>query len=54
MLWLRQTGIKEYTRGLKKNEMHASFIVPKKAAESEPELVLMLEVIDEIFIEAHS
>ncbi len=53
MPWLRRTGIEEHTRGLKKDEMHASFAVPK-AAESEPELVLMLEVMDEIFIEAHS
>ncbi len=34
--------------------MHASFAVSKKAAKSEPELVLILEVMDEIFIEAHS
>ncbi len=54
MLWLRRTGIEEYTRGLKKDEMHASLIVLMKAAKSEPELVLMLEVMDEIFIEAHS
>jgi len=40
-------------RGLKKDEMHASFAVPKNA-DSEPELFLMLEVIDEIFREAHS
>ncbi|KUJ07246.1 uncharacterized protein LY89DRAFT_372159 [Mollisia scopiformis] len=33
--------------------MHTSFAVPKNA-ESEPELFLMLEVIDEIFSEAHS
>ncbi|KUJ19611.1 uncharacterized protein LY89DRAFT_780523 [Mollisia scopiformis] len=51
--WLRRTGIEEHTRGLKKDEMHASFAVPK-TAESEPELFLMLEIIDEIFIEAHS
>ena len=51
--WLRRTAIEEHTRGLKKDEMHASFAVPK-AAESEPELFLMLEVMDEIFIEAHS
>jgi hypothetical protein len=38
---------------LKKDEMHASFAVPK-LVESEPELVLILEVIDEIFTEAHS
>jgi hypothetical protein len=51
--WLRRTGIEEHTRGLKKDGMHASFAVPK-AAESEPELSLMLEVMDEIFTEAHS
>jgi superfamily II DNA or RNA helicase len=50
--WLRRTGIEEHTRGLKKDEMHASFALPKDA-ESEPELFLMLEVMDEIFIEAH-
>ena len=51
--WLRRTGIEEHTRGLRKDEMHASFAVPK-AAESEPELFLILEVMDEIFREAHS
>jgi len=51
--WLRRTGIEEHTRGLKKDEVHASFAVPKDA-ESEPELFLMLEVMDEIFAEAHS
>jgi hypothetical protein len=51
--WLRRTGIEEHTRGLKKDEMHTSFAVPKNA-ESEPELFLMLEVMDEIFTEAHS
>jgi hypothetical protein len=45
--WLRRTGIEEHTRGLKKDEMHASFAVPK-TAESEPELFLMLEAMDEI------
>jgi hypothetical protein len=38
---------------LKKNKIYVSFAVPK-LVESEPELVLMLEVIDEIFIEAYS
>ena len=33
--------------------MHASFTAPK-TADSEPELFLMLEVMDEIFREAHS
>ncbi|KUJ23661.1 uncharacterized protein LY89DRAFT_569466, partial [Mollisia scopiformis] len=27
--WLRRTGIEEHTRGLKKDEMHTSFTVPK-------------------------
>jgi hypothetical protein len=53
VLWLRQTGIEEHTRGLKKDKMHASFVVPKDAG-SEPELFLMLEVMDDIFTEAHS
>ncbi|KUJ08640.1 uncharacterized protein LY89DRAFT_741492, partial [Mollisia scopiformis] len=43
ILWLRRTGIEEHTRGLKKDEMHTSFAVPKNA-ESEPELFLMLEL----------
>jgi hypothetical protein len=51
--WLRRTSIEKHTRGLKKDEMHASFAMPK-TTESEPELFLMLEVMDEIFIEAHS
>jgi hypothetical protein len=53
MPWLIRTGIEEHTRGLKKDEMHASFTMPK-ITESEPELFLMLEVMDEIFIKAHS
>ncbi len=51
--WLRRTGIEEHTRGLKKDEIHASFAMPK-TIESEPELFLILEVINEIFTEAHS
>jgi hypothetical protein len=51
--WLRRTEIKEHIRGLKKDEIYASFIIPK-AAESEPKLVLMLKVMEEIFREAHS
>jgi hypothetical protein len=50
--WLRRTGIEEHTRGLK-DEIHASFAMPK-TTESEPELFLILEVINEIFTEAHS
>ncbi len=53
VLWLIRTGIEKHTRGLKKDEIHASFAMPK-TTESEPELFLMLEVIDEIFIEAYS
>jgi hypothetical protein len=53
VLWLRRTGIEEYTRSLKKDEIHASFTVLKNA-DDEPELFLILEVMDEIFIEAHS
>jgi hypothetical protein len=51
--WLRRTGIKEYTRGLKKDEIYSSFIV-LKTTNDEPELFLILEVIDEIFIEVYS
>jgi hypothetical protein len=53
MPWLRRTGIKEHTRGLKKNEIHVSFLAPRNTND-EPELFLMLEVIDEIFLEAYS
>jgi hypothetical protein len=53
MPWLKQTGIEEHMQGLKKNEIHVSFAVPK-LVESEPELVLMLEVMDEIFTETHN
>jgi hypothetical protein len=51
--WLRRTGIEEHTRGLKKDEMHASFLAPRNA-DDEPELFLILEVMDEIFLKAHS
>jgi hypothetical protein len=40
-------------QGLKKNEMHAFFAI-LKLVESKPELVLILEVINKIFIETHS
>jgi hypothetical protein len=53
MLWLRRTSIKEHMQGLKKDEMHASFII-LKTTESEPKLFLMLKVMDEIFIKAHN
>ena len=51
--WLRRTGIAEHIKGLKKDEIHASFALPKNG-ESEPELFLMLGVMDEILSEAHS
>ncbi|KFZ22426.1 hypothetical protein V502_02883 [Pseudogymnoascus sp. VKM F-4520 (FW-2644)] len=50
--WLRRTGIEEHARGLRKDEMHAPVAAPKSADE-EPELFLMLEVMDEILTEAH-
>ena len=51
--WLGRTGIENHVRGLGKDEMHASFALPKSADEGEPELFLMLEVMDEILAEAH-
>jgi hypothetical protein len=51
--WLRRIGIEEYTRGLKKDEIHASFTVLKNT-DDELKLFLILEVMDEIFIEAYS
>jgi len=39
-------------QGLQKDEMHSFFAVPK-TAESEPELSLMLMVMDELLSEAH-
>lgn len=42
MPWLRRTGIEENTRGLEKDKMRASFVVPTDA-DSEPELFLMIE-----------
>jgi hypothetical protein len=53
MLWLRRTGIEEHTWGLKKDEMHASFVM-LKTTKSELELFLMLEVMDEIFTKAYN
>jgi hypothetical protein len=38
---------------LKKDEIYTSFAIPK-TAESKPELFLILEVIDKIFIEAYN
>jgi hypothetical protein len=40
-------------RGLKKDKIHVFFAV-LKLVESEPELVLILEVINEIFTKAHN
>ena len=51
--WLGRTGIANHVRGLQKDEMHASYALPKSADEGEPELFLMLEVMDEILAEAH-
>jgi hypothetical protein len=53
VLWLRWTDIEEHTQGLKKDEMYASFAVPK-TAESEPKLFLMLKVIDKILTKVYS
>jgi hypothetical protein len=53
VLWLRRTGIEGHTQGLKKDEMHVFFAVPK-TAESEPKLFLMLEVIGKILTEVYS
>ena len=53
--WLQRTGIKDCLEGLDKKQSHASFSLPKKDADkSEPELLLILEVMDEILSEAHS
>jgi hypothetical protein len=53
--WLdRRTGIAECVRGLDKDQIQASFALPKKDSESEPELVRILEVMDEVLGEAHS
>jgi hypothetical protein len=38
---------------LKKNKIYSSFIVPK-TTNNEPELFLILKVIDEIFIKIHN
>jgi hypothetical protein len=40
-------------QGLKKDEIYAFFAV-LKTANNKPELFLILEVIDEIFLEAHN
>jgi Orsellinic acid/F9775 biosynthesis cluster protein D/Helicase conserved C-terminal domain len=50
--WLRRTGIADHTRGLGKDEIRASFAVPKNA-ETEPELFAMLEAVDAMLLEAH-
>ena len=48
--WLRWQASR---RGLKKDEMHAYFAVPK-TSESKSELFSMLEVMDEVFTKANS
>ena len=50
---MRRTDIKEYIRDLKKNEIYISFTI-LKTTKSESELFLILEIIDEIFIEVYS
>jgi hypothetical protein len=40
-------------QGLKKNEIHVSFVV-LKTTNNKPELFLILEVINEIFLEAYN
>ncbi len=57
MPWLRRTDIPDHVRGLRKDEVYASFALPKCTEDAgdagEPELSLMLEM-DEVFAEAHS
>lgn len=53
MPWLQRTGIKDCLEGLDKEQIQASFALPTNA-ESEPELFLILEVMDELLSEAHS
>jgi len=52
MPWLQRTGIKDCLEGLDKEQIQASFSLPK-SADNEPELFLILEVMDEILSEAH-
>jgi hypothetical protein len=51
--WLQRTGIKDCLEGLDKEQIQASFSLPKNA-DDEPELTSILEVMDEILSEAHS
>ncbi len=53
MPWLQRTGIKDCLEGLDKEQIQASLSLPK-SADNEPELFLILEVMDEILSEAHS
>jgi hypothetical protein len=53
MPWLQRTGIKDCLEGLDKEQIQASFSLPK-SADNEPELFLILEIMDEILSEAHS
>ncbi|KFY11379.1 hypothetical protein V492_04495 [Pseudogymnoascus sp. VKM F-4246] len=48
-----RTGIKDCLKGLDKEQIQASFSLPK-SADGEPELTSILEAIDEILSEAHS
>ena len=51
MPWLQRTRIKDCLEGLNKEQIQASFSLPK-SADIEPELFLILEVMDEILSEA--
>ncbi|KFZ23303.1 hypothetical protein V502_02220 [Pseudogymnoascus sp. VKM F-4520 (FW-2644)] len=53
MPWLQRTGIKDCLEGLDKEQIKASFSLPKNG-EDEPELTSILKVMDEILSEAHS
>jgi hypothetical protein len=53
MPWLQRTGIKDCLEGLDKEQIQASFSLPK-TADNEAELFLILEVMDEILSEAYS
>lgn len=50
--WLdRRAGIAECIRGLGKDQNQAAFALPTKGGESEPELVRILEAMDEVLAE---
>lgn len=50
--WLQRTGIKDCLEGLDKDQIQASFALPKEADDA-PELSVILEAMDEILSEAH-